>query len=326
MIFFQSSFLSFYVWVFFKFYLFILKFIYLFLAALGLCCCPRALSSCGERGAALRRGAWAPHCGGLSCRGAQALGKRASVVVARGLSSCGSRAPDRRLSSCGARAQLLRGTQDPPGPGPEPVSPALAGGLPTTAPPGKPPPFILNKSGASLNNSWGSTCLRMWSLSFTKPCSWPPWVHCNHGIHFNSISKLNLFSSLWTMFLGTAIPLQDIYPAELHAYVYQKNMFWDVHDALLLMSPNWKPPKCPAAGWRMDSGVFIPWKTVPQWEWINLNYTGEGWIAQTYSSVKKARHQSVHILWCYYINFKKQENWSTMLEVRTEVALGLVVQ
>ena len=39
------------------------KFIYLFLAALGLCCCARAFSSCG---------AWA-------------LGARASVVVAHGL-------------------------------------------------------------------------------------------------------------------------------------------------------------------------------------------------------------------------------------------------
>ena len=33
-----------------------------------------------------------------------ALGTRASVVVARGLSSCGSRALERRLSSCGAQA------------------------------------------------------------------------------------------------------------------------------------------------------------------------------------------------------------------------------
>ena len=36
--------------------------------------------------------------------GARALGVWASVVVARGLSSCGSRAPEYRLSSCGARA------------------------------------------------------------------------------------------------------------------------------------------------------------------------------------------------------------------------------
>ena len=70
------------------------------------------------------------------CR-AWALGVRASVVVACGLSSCGSRALERRLSSCGARAQLLHGMWDLPGPGLEPVSPALAGGFLTTAPPGK---------------------------------------------------------------------------------------------------------------------------------------------------------------------------------------------
>ena len=44
----------------------------------------------------------------------------------------------RRLSSRGSRAQLLRGMRDPPRPGLEPVSPALAGRLSTTAPPGKP--------------------------------------------------------------------------------------------------------------------------------------------------------------------------------------------
>ena len=59
------------------------------------------------------------------CCGAPALGVRASVVVAH------------RLSSCGARASLFRGMWDLPGPGLEPVSPALAGGFLTTAPPGK---------------------------------------------------------------------------------------------------------------------------------------------------------------------------------------------
>ena len=90
-------------------------------------------------GATPRRGAWASHCGGLSCCGAQARGARASAVVARGLSSCGSRALEHNLSSCGARASLLQGMWDPPGPRLEPVSPALAGRFPTTAPPGKPP-------------------------------------------------------------------------------------------------------------------------------------------------------------------------------------------
>ena len=42
------------------------------------------------------------------------------------------------FSSCGTWAQLLRGMWDLPGPGHEPVSPALAGGFLTTAPQGKP--------------------------------------------------------------------------------------------------------------------------------------------------------------------------------------------
>ena len=50
----------------------------------------------------------------------------------------GHRLQTRRLSSCGSRAQLFRGMWDLPRPGLEPVSPALAGRLSTTAPPGKP--------------------------------------------------------------------------------------------------------------------------------------------------------------------------------------------
>ena len=93
---------------------------------LGLHCCVRALPWLRRAGAALRCGARASHCSGSSYCAARALGARASVVVARG------------LSSCGTRAQLLRSMWDPPGPGLEPVSPALAGGLSTTAQPGKP--------------------------------------------------------------------------------------------------------------------------------------------------------------------------------------------
>ena len=60
-----------------------------------------------------------------------------------GFSSCGTRALERRLSSCGARALLLRGMWEIPGPGLEPLSPALAGGFLTTVPPEKPPSAIL---------------------------------------------------------------------------------------------------------------------------------------------------------------------------------------
>ena len=54
-----------------------------------------------------------------------------------GFSSCGTRALAHRLSSCGARASALRAMWDLPGPGIEPMSPALAGGFLTTAAPGK---------------------------------------------------------------------------------------------------------------------------------------------------------------------------------------------
>ena len=96
-------------------------------------------------GATLHCGAQASHCGGFSCCRAWALGTQASVVVARELSSCGSRALEHRLSSCGARAGLLRGMRDHPGTGFDPVSPALAGGFLTTVPPGKSLHYFKNK-------------------------------------------------------------------------------------------------------------------------------------------------------------------------------------
>ena len=49
----------------------------------------------------------------------------------------------RRPSGRGSRAQPLRGMWDLPEPGHEPVSPASAGGLSTTAPPGKSGPVFL---------------------------------------------------------------------------------------------------------------------------------------------------------------------------------------
>ena len=91
------------------------------MAMLGLRFCARALSSCGK---------WGPFF--IAVRGPLTI--MASLVAEHRLQT-------RRLSSCGSWAQLLRGTWDPPRPGPEPVSPALAGRLSTTAPPGKPTTF-----------------------------------------------------------------------------------------------------------------------------------------------------------------------------------------
>ena len=85
---------------------------------LGLRFCARASSSCGKRGPLF-----------IAVRGPLTIA--ASLVVEHRLQT-------RRLSSCGTRAQLLRGMWDPPKPGLEPMSPALAGRLSTTVPPGKP--------------------------------------------------------------------------------------------------------------------------------------------------------------------------------------------
>ena len=78
--------MGFFVVVFNKF-----LFICLFLAALGLCCCTRAFSSCGERGLlfVVVRGLLIAVAS--RCR-VWALGARASVVAAHGLRSCGARA------------------------------------------------------------------------------------------------------------------------------------------------------------------------------------------------------------------------------------------
>ena len=100
-------------------YLFILKLLLFtyFLAVLGLRFCARAFSSCGKRGPLF-----------IAVRGPLTIA--ASLVAEHRLQS-------RRLSSCGTRSLLLRGMWDLPGPGIEPVSPALAGRFSTTAPPGK---------------------------------------------------------------------------------------------------------------------------------------------------------------------------------------------
>ena len=111
--------------LFFLIYIYTILFIYLFLAVLGLRFCARAFPSCGKRGLLF-----------IAVRGPLTIA--ASLVAEHRLQT-------RRLSSCGSRAQLLRGMWDPPRPGLEPVSPALAGRFSTTVPPGKPPTELLRE-------------------------------------------------------------------------------------------------------------------------------------------------------------------------------------
>ena len=84
---------------FFFFFLKINLFIYFWLHWVSIAA--RGLSLVVASGATLCCSAQASHCGGFPLLQSTALGAWASVVVARGLSSCGSRALEHRLSSCG---------------------------------------------------------------------------------------------------------------------------------------------------------------------------------------------------------------------------------
>ena len=152
------------------------------MAALGLRCCAWAFSSCGERGLhfiAVHRLliAVASHCR------ARALGARASVDVARGLSSCGLRALESRFNSCGACAELLRSMWDLPGPGIEPVSPALAGRFLTIAPAGKPSWCVLRYLGFCFTTLFElSLYLSAFSISYLSCLH--PWQFRRYRFHF----------------------------------------------------------------------------------------------------------------------------------------------
>ena len=123
-----------------QFFFFFFKdlFIDWLITMLGLRFCARAFSSCGKRGPLF-----------IAVRGPLTIA--ASLVAEHRLQT-------RKLSSYGSRAQLLRGMWDPPRPGLEPVSPALAGRLSTTVPPGKPylsllmwPLYILLQNSLCVN-------------------------------------------------------------------------------------------------------------------------------------------------------------------------------
>ena len=78
----------------------------------------RLFCGCGKWGLPSSCGVWAPHCGGLSCFGARALGRVG-------------------FSSSGTWDSLPCSMWNLPGRGIKPVSPALAGRVLTTGLPGK---------------------------------------------------------------------------------------------------------------------------------------------------------------------------------------------
>ena len=118
---------------------------------LGLRFCARAFSSCGKRGPLFIAVHWP-------------LTIAASLVAEHRLQM-------RKLSSCGSRAQSLRGMWDPPRPGLEPVSPALADRLSTTAPPGKPRLQVIFKENSGLPSDVESTRVTVTSM-FVNRQNW----------------------------------------------------------------------------------------------------------------------------------------------------------
>ena len=127
------------------------------MAVLGLRFCARAFSSYGK---------WGPLFIFIAVR--RPLTIAASPAAEHKLQT-------RRLSNCGSRAQLLRGMWDLSRPGLEPVSPALAGRLSTTAPPGKPPNAVF---------------LKMYAYIFIKHIG--PWLYFVNA-SFNPYVTVQIF-------------------------------------------------------------------------------------------------------------------------------------
>ena len=156
----------------FKF--FFLIYFYLFIAVLGLRFCARAFSSCGKRGPLF-----------IAVRGPLTIA--ASLVVEHRLQM-------HRLSNCGSRAQLLRGMWDIPGPGLEPVSPALAGGFLTLRHQGSPQLWSLR--------SWLAIDLQLIHLPSPRPIS--P-TGCSVNISDSTRPELNSSFHTNPIFLFTEV-------------------------------------------------------------------------------------------------------------------------
>ena len=156
---------------------------------LGLHFCARAFSSCGERGPLF-----------IAVRGP--LSVAACLVVEH-------RPQTRRLSSCGSRAQLPRGMWDLPRPGLKPVSPALAGRLSTTAPPGKPYHSLLDHATHGTDLMIQGRALRQCVDVYSNPFLlralgtwWVPAKFCITMLELHSATAKRMPCQVMTSSLG----------------------------------------------------------------------------------------------------------------------------
>ena len=144
------------------------------MAVLGLRFCARALSSCGKRGPLLIavRGPLLLRSTGSRCAG--------SVIVAHGPS---------RPAAC-----------DPSRPGLEPVSPAPAGRLSTTAPPGKPCLVFYNHFFIKGNCFPSHSMQNVVQLHMNKPL-----INTSFGIYFLTALLWHNSHTIWFTHLKCAI-------------------------------------------------------------------------------------------------------------------------
>ena len=126
----------------------------------------------------------------------------------------------RRLSNCGSRAQLLRGMWDLPRPGPEPVSPALAGRLSTTAPPEKPHSFLLCIIFHNIEGKIAPSPLARQPQRFFIP------------LLINDMIWISFYCTIWTVSSNKSVPYKQFH----HSYwIYVFFFFnfnclhWDIH-------------------------------------------------------------------------------------------------
>ena len=146
------------------------------------------VAACGLSLVAASRGHSSLWCAGLSLRWPLSL------------QSTGSRRAG--PSSCGTQAQLLLSTWDSPGPGLESMSPALAGGLPTTAPPGKPRTYSFD---IKLSLSFGVRVRLILSLCYFcfQCCMFHSFILCNgYQFVFQHCFKhiISIFAILFSLY------------------------------------------------------------------------------------------------------------------------------
>jgi len=156
-----------------------LKFIYLFSAALGLHTYVGFSVVVASRGYSLL-GAW--------------------TLGHMDFSSCSSWVPEHRFSSCSAWALFLCSTWDLPGPGIEPMSPALADGFFTIEAPGKPLSLTFKFQYSifySLNSKLASTYILEAGIYFFPP-------GCDVMVHASEESNWRyfIFKNFYLLFKG----------------------------------------------------------------------------------------------------------------------------